>query len=84
MVIVLSALQKLEYAPPDRQRQKRRDCAYAHHERNQARVEAVLDGDDRAADRHQDLFEVLAIDGYDQHALEDITECAADDDRRRS
>ena len=46
------------------------------------RVEQLLD-DDRAADRHQDLLEVLAVDGHDQHALEDEAEGAADDDRRR-
>ena len=50
--------------------------------RAEQRIEQLL-GDDRAADRHQDLLEVLAVDGNDQHALEHEAERAADDDRRR-
>ena len=50
--------------------------------RAEQRIKQLL-GDDRAADRHQDLLEVLSIDGNDQHTFEDIAEAAADDDRRR-
>ena len=44
-------------------------------------VEQLL-GDDRAADRHQDLLQMLAVDRHDHQPLEHEAERAADDDRR--
>ncbi|MGY4449388.1 hypothetical protein ACVWZR_004048 [Bradyrhizobium sp. i1.3.1] len=43
--------------------------------RSPQRIERLL-GDDQAARRHQDLLQVLAVDGQDQHALDDQAERA--------
>ena len=59
--------------PWKRRRQRQRNLLRA-----EQGVEQLL-GDDRAADRHQDLPEMLAVDRLDDQPLEDEAERAADD-----
>src|SRR6266568_4145745 len=44
------SLNALQHVPPQRQRQERRGDAESYEERDQRRIETMLDGDDRGAD----------------------------------